>query len=256
MEWTRRTILLGRLVVVGAVVMTIAGLILVERLSQTYEDGLAVTQASAVLVSESVEPLSTLVADLGALADELSAGIELASDVLATTEVALAQVGGAASTNLAQLAEGAAGISDDLASLIEAIERIIPGDSDSLAEDLRRLADGLDPLGDQLVELGEQLIVASTQLGEADAALTALARRIDVLVDGIESLGPTFDALGVTADDIEQRAEDASTRLGLDRWLLRLLVVVGGFVVAMLGLVVERFATRMSELDVPTRPAG
>lgn len=256
MEWTRRTAVFGRIVVVGAVVMTVVGLVLVERLTRTYEDGLEVTQASAALVADAVGPSATLAADLGVLAEELAAGVDAAQDVLASTERALAQVGDAASTNLSELAAGAAGVSDDLAGLIEAIERIIPGDSDSLAEDLRRLADGLEPLSEQLVELGDELTIASAQLGEAGDSLAALTPRIDALAADIDALGPTFEALGVTADDVGTRAADATTRLGLDRWLLRLLVLVGGVVVASLGVVVERFARRLAELEPTAPPPG
>lgn len=246
----------GRIVVVGAVVMTVVGLLLVERLSRTYEDGLEVTQASAVLVADAVGPLATLSTDLGALAEELATGVGAAQDILESTERALGQVGTAASTNLSELAAGAAGVSDDLAGLVEAIERLIPGDSDSLAEDLRRLADGLEPLSEQLVELGDELQLASARLGEAGASLAVLAPRIDTLVADIEALEPTFEALGVTADDVGSRAADATTRLGFDRWLLRLLVLVGGIVVASLGLVVERFARRLADLTPPGNGAA
>ncbi len=53
----------------------------------------------------------------------------------------------------------------------------------------------------------------------------------------------------MTADDVRDRAEQASDRLDLDRWLLRLLVIFGGLVVATLGIVIERFAVRLGSLD-------
>lgn len=248
MEWTRRTVLFGRIVVVGAAVMTIAGLVLVERLSTTYEDGLLVAQDAALLVSDAVDPLSTLTADVGLLAGELAAGLDAARGVLDATQVVLTQVGTASSTNLAEMAGAAASISDRLAGLIEAIERLIPGDSESLAEDLRAFADGLEPLSEQLVDVGDQLLAAADDLDDADAALATLSVRIDAIVADIDALTPTFDALGVTADAVRMRAEDATTRLGLDLWLLRLIVVAGGAVVAVLGIVVERFARRLETI--------
>lgn len=255
MEWTRRTVLFGRLVVLGAVIMTVAGLVLVERLSTTYEDGLVVAQDAALLVSDAVDPLATLTADVGLLAGELAAGIDAARAVLDATQVVLTQVGTASNTNLAEMAGAAASITDRLAGLIEAIERLIPGDSESLAEDLRAFADGLEPLSEQLVDLGDQLVAAADDLDDADAALAALATRIDVIVADIEALTPTFEALGVTADSVRVRAEDASTRLGLDLWLLRLIVLVGGAVVAVLGIVVERFARRLETVEPSPAPS-
>ena len=246
---TERAVLFGRAIVVAAVVMTVTGLVLVERLTGTYEDGLEVTQESAVLVSAAVDPMSTLASDLGLLATELARGVEVTRDVVGATGDGLDQLGAASSTNLSETATGAARISDRLASFIETIERFIPGDADSLAEDLRTFADGLEPIAEQLADIGAQLTVTAAELEAADPTLTALAQRIDAVVADIDALGPTFRALGVTADDVRERADDATTRLGLDRWLLRLLVVVFGLVLGLLGVVVERFSGRLSVLE-------
>lgn len=252
MDWTRRTVLFGRVVVALGVVVALVSLVLVERLSRTYEDGLAVTEDSAVLIADALEPVSTLATDLGQLAAELAAGIDVTREVLGSTEEVLRDVGAAGSTNLAEMAAGAAGISDRLAGLVEAIERLIPGDSESLAEDLRVFADGLEPLSEQLIVLGGQLTAAADELAAADPALEALAGRIDAVVVSIDALGPSLESLDATARDVRDRAGEAAERLGLDRWLLRLLIVVLGAVIVIVGVVIERFATRLAELE----PAG
>ena len=64
-----RTSVLGRVIVVTAVVGTVVALALVERVGETYEGGLAVTERSAVLVADAVEPLQVLAADVAALVD-------------------------------------------------------------------------------------------------------------------------------------------------------------------------------------------
>ena len=254
MDWTRRTVLFGRLLIALGVVLTLVSLVLVERLSRTYEDGLAVTTDSAVLIADAVEPVSALATDLGELAAELAAGIEVTRDVLGSAEAVLGQVGTAASTNLAEMAAGAAGISDRLAGLVEGIERLIPGDSASLAEDLRTFADGLEPLSEQLVVLGDQLTTAADDLAAADPPLEALAGRIGALADSIDALVPSLASLDATAQDVRDRADEATTRLGLDRWLMRLLIVALGAVIVIVGVVVERFATRLAELEPAETP--
>ncbi len=252
MDWTRRMVLFGRVVVALGVVAALVSLVLVERLSSTYEDGLAVTNDSAVLVADAVEPVSTLASELGQLASELAAGIDVTRELLGLSEEVLAEVGAAASTNLAEMAAGAAGISERLAGLVEAIERLIPGDSESLAEDLRAFADGLEPLSEQLTVLGDRLTAAADELAAADPALEALAGRIDAVVVSIDALGPSLDSLDATARDVRDRADEAANRLGLDRWLLRLLIVALGSVIVIVGVVIERFATRVAGLE----PAG
>jgi uncharacterized protein YukE len=245
--WANRTILLGRLLVVGAVVMTVIALLLVERVSATYEDGLEITAESALLLSDSVVPISELSRDLAGLAATLGEGLESARGVLATTQQVLDDIGAASSTNLAETASAAADIADRLAAVIEAIERFIPGDSQSLAEELRSFADGLEPVADQLVALGDQLVLAADQLDTADASVAALVGDVNVLAADIEALTPTFDALAVTAEDLHARADAAATRLGLDKWLVRLLVIVAGAVVAVIGVTIERFAPLVTD---------
>lgn len=246
-RWVRRTIWLGRAVVACAVVATVGTLILVQRFGRTYEDGLAVTTESAELVADSIGPAQLLAADLSELADALADALDGARLVLATTGDTIDAIGEASSTNLADVADGAAGAADDLAGVLETIERFIPGNSDSVAEELRTLADGLEPVADQLRVLGGQLEAGAAQLDDADSSIERLSVSVAEVSAGIDQLAPTFDRLEVAAADLALRAEEATDRVGADLWLLRVIVVVLGLAVAFAGLAIERFARHLAE---------
>jgi methyl-accepting chemotaxis protein len=246
-RWTHRSIWLGRGIVVCAVVATLVTLVLVERFATTYQDGLDVTTESAELVAESVEPAQILAADLSELADSLVAGIDETRAVVATTGDTLGALGDASTTNLADTADGAAGVADDLAGVLETIERFIPGDTDSVAEELRTLADGLEPVADQLRELGGRLQSGSDQLTDADATLERLSVSVAEVARGLDRLGPTFAELEATSADLAERAQDASDRVDVDLWLLRLVVIVLGVALACAGLAIERFARHLAQ---------
>lgn len=83
--------------------------------------------------------------------------VDRAGDVVRETTDVTADLATALQTNLAGGVDGTAGVADDLARFVEVVERFIPGNRDSLAEDLRRVADGLAPLPNQLRVLGQRL---------------------------------------------------------------------------------------------------
>jgi methyl-accepting chemotaxis protein len=242
-RWTARITLLGRVIVVCAIVGTIAALVLVERMQQTFEGALTVTEQSADLVADAVEPVRALAEDLAALAVTVAEGLDATEDLLATSQAVLDDVGLAAATNLAEITDAAADVADRLARQLERIERLIPGDSQSVAEELRALSDGLQPVADQLRTLGEQLQTAADELDGAITAVVDLAARVEAIADHIDELGPTLDALSATATDLQDRAATASDRLGLDMWLMRVLVLVAGVGFAAFGLLTQRLAT-------------
>ena len=105
----------GRVVVATAIAATVVALVVVQRLSVTYRDGLAVTEASAVLVSDSVDPIRTLADDLAELAVTLVASLELAQSLVQSSEATLADLGAASSTNRSDTAT-AANTADRLAA--------------------------------------------------------------------------------------------------------------------------------------------
>ncbi len=226
---------------VTAIAAATVALFLVQRFSVTYRDGLAVTEASAVLVADSIEPISTLSEDLAALALTLVESLALAQSLVETTETTLADLGAASMTNLSDTATAAADIADRLAVTLETIERFIPGDRESIGEDLREFADGLEPVSEQLRGIGEQLTTVSNELGAGQATLADLGAQLETLATDISALGPTFDALGATAEDLRMRTEAASDRVGVDLWLGRILIVALGLVFSAIGLMADRF---------------
>ena len=81
-----------------------------------------------------------------ALAEATAEGLDQTELIVELASESVADVGTAMGSNLADGVEGTASIADGMAELIETIERFIPGDSESLAEDLRALSDGLEPV--------------------------------------------------------------------------------------------------------------
>jgi hypothetical protein len=231
---------------VSAVVATVVLLVLVQRLGATYRDGLIVTEESAALVAEAVGPVQALSQDLAGLAVAVVEGLELAQSQVAATQEIVNVVGVASQTNLAETAEAAADVADRLAGVLEQVERLIPGNRQSVAEELRSFADGLEPVAEQLRELGGVLVGAASDLDDTQAALAVLAGELEVVAADIVELEPSFEALDATATDLQARATAASDRIGLDRWLIRILIVTGGALFVVIGVISQRFARALA----------
>ncbi len=167
----------SRLLVIGLVAVAAfvaVGLVLVQRVGKTYEDGLEVAADSAALAVDAAEPLASMTDNLIDFARVAETGIEEARSIVASAQVSIAQLGESAATDLAEMAEGLASVADDIAGVIETIERFIPGDPQSAAEDLRQIADGLEPVPDDLRTLGAQLQETATELEAVDPTLAEL----------------------------------------------------------------------------------
>lgn len=143
----------------------------------------------------------------------------MAQSLVESAETTLADLGAASTTNLADTATATADISDRLAATLETIERFIPGDRESI---------------------GEQLTAVSSDLGTGQATLTELAAQLSATATAIEGLEPTFDSLGATAEDLQVRADAATDRMGFDLWLGRVLIVALGAVFAAIGVIADR----------------
>jgi methyl-accepting chemotaxis protein len=138
--------------------------------------------------------------------------------------------------------EGVATVADRLASFIEAVERFIPGDTESLAEDLRRIADGLEPAPDQLRTLGDQLAAAAGDVAATSEALDEIRSGLDEIDAGIEEAGEALDDLPALLAEVEAEAVRTRDRVASDMWLLRLLVVLGGLTIAGLAFSLDRLS--------------
>lgn len=234
-----------------AVVGTVLGLVLVQRLGVTYTAGLEVARDSAAVAATGTADVKALADNMVALTDSAVTALEQAREVVDSASVSTDAVGTALKTNIADGIEGTANIANGLASFIETIERFIPGNSRSLAEDLRQLSDGLEPVPDQLRALGDQLITTATQLEASSLNLDALAAKLDVLSATIDDAAQSLTEVDALARDIAQRADEALDRSKTDLLVLRLLVVVLG-----VGVMVACLAARRAVGALAVRQAA
>jgi chromosome segregation ATPase len=144
---------------------------------------------------------------------------------LASTQESLEQLGGAAGTELAGTTEGVASLSARVAGVFESIERLIPGNRQSAAEDLRRISDGLAPVPGELRQLGAQLETTAADLEAADSTMVELEESVGRLADDLEKLAPTVQDLAAGADRLVERVDDAQGRVSVDLWLARIAII-------------------------------
>jgi methyl-accepting chemotaxis protein len=229
-RWPRQRLLVVGLVAVAVVV--VLGLVLVQRIGTTYRDGLDVAAESAALAAEGAAPIVAITDELVDFATVAEQGIDDTRQLLATAQVSLDQLGVAAQEDLAVTTAGLAGLADRVADVIESIERFIPGDRASAAEDLRVIADGLEPVPGELQALGTQLQTTATELDALDPTLADVASTVRELGDALGELAPSVDELATTAQRLEARVGDARDRVGVDLWIARLVVVLVGAVLA------------------------
>ena len=214
---------------------------------QTYEGGLAVTERSAELVADAVEPLQVLAQDVAALVATVVDELDGVQDLLATSQAILDDVGVAAATNIADITEAAADVADRLARQLELIERFIPGDTQSVAEELRALADGLQPVADQLRTLGVQLQTScrSARRHRGPRSLTSPCRPKPSPPTSPRSDQPSMPSVRRPATFVTA-PRSASDRVDLDMWLVRILVIITGVGIAVFGLITHRFAAALA----------
>lgn len=215
-------------VAVLALAGTVLGLVFVSRMATTYRDGLAVARQGADVGALGATSASELARTVSGLVDNAAVTLGQAADLVAIAGTSADQVSEAMGTNLATAVDGTADIADELASVIEAIEWAIPGDRDSLAEDLRDLADGLEPLPEQLRSLGDQLATAGDDLDAAGPVVDDAVAQLGALATQIDAARTTLAEVQQLANDVAARAAAAEDRSDGDIWLLRVLVVVLG----------------------------
>ena len=238
-------------VAVLAIVATVVALLLIQRIGTTYRDGLEATRDGAGVAVVSASSASQLADDVSALTDAAVTALEQTERLIGLASRSTADVGTALGTNLALGVEGTANIADGMAGFIEAIERLIPGDTRSLAEDLRALADGLDPVPEQLRALGEQLMTTSDELDSSIASLQAVAAQLSTVGASIDEAQAALAQVDTLATDVAVRAEGALDRSDSDMWLLRMLVTLIGVGVAAACAAAKRAITL-----VVNRPAA
>ena len=207
---------------------TVLGLLLVQRVGTTYRDGLEVTADGADVAALGATSAEALAADIVLLADAAGRSLDEAREFVLVAATTSGELGQAFATNIADGITGTSSIADDLASVIEAIERFIPGNRDSLAEDLRKLSDGLAPVPDQLRGLGEQLQASAVSLEAAAVALEGFVTQLAQVEEGIDDARQVLMEVEALSADVAERAQRSLDRSGTDLWLVRLLVLVLG----------------------------
>ncbi|MGD9702413.1 MAG: hypothetical protein AB7Q42_09250 [Acidimicrobiia bacterium] len=234
------TLTILRVVMTAAVVLTIVGLVIVQRIGASYRDALEVAEDAAAVAATATDPATGLTSDLGALTRSLSDTLGEVRSLAETASSSTGQLGEAARTNLADSVEGTAQIADRVADVIEGIERFIPGNTESLAEELRTVSDGLEPVPVQLRSLGDELVAGSDDLRASLVTLDVLSDRIDVIADGIDETTAAIADLPAVARALEVSASEAHDRVTIDLWLFRIAIVLAGAVVFLLALALHR----------------
>jgi hypothetical protein len=242
----------SRLVTIGLIAVAacvVVGLVLVQRVGTTYRDGLDVAADSAAVAVDAAEPLASMTDNLVAFARAAETGIGDAREIVASAQVSIDQLGESAQTDLAETAEGLASMADGVAGVLESIERFIPGNRQSAAENLRQIADGLEPVPEDLRTLGAQLHETAAELEAADPTLEELGTTVAALGDDLVALSPTIGELSATATALADRVDDARDRIALDMWLARLVVVLLGVVLAVALILLDRSRSRADGVE-------
>jgi hypothetical protein len=236
----------------------VLGLLLVQRVGTTYRDGLEVTADGAAVAALGATSAEALAQDIVLLADAAGRSIDEAREFVLIASTTSNDLGDAFATNIADGVTGTSSIADDLASFIEAIERFIPGNRDSLAEDLRKLSDGLDPVPEQLRALGEQLQTSAVSLEAAAVSLDGFVTQLEQVEAGIDEARLVLVEVEALSGEVAERAQRSLDRSDTDLWLVRLLVVVLGIGFAGASIAAHRavglFAADAARAAV--RPAG
>lgn len=239
-----------------AVVGTILALMLTQRLGTTYRDGLEITGDGAQVAALGATSAEDLATDLLGLVDSSRTSLAEARDLVLVASDVTDDLGTALGTNVADGVAGTSSIADSMAGFIEAIERFIPGDSDSLAEDLRKLSDGLEPVPDQLRSLASQLADSSIELEVAAASLDSITDTLAQLAVSIREAQGALAEVETLALDVSARATAALDRSDTDLWLVRLLVLVLGMGVAGAAIAGSRAVGLLAARGTPGAGGG
>lgn len=225
-----RRIRLARFALIVLIVIAIIGaglgLVLVDRMGQTYEDALVTASDGAAIAASMATEAAPVVGDLAELGEQVQVLLGEVDELLVLGAGVTEDLGVAATTNLAVAVEGIASIADRVAGVVETFESFIPGNRESAAEDLRAIADGLEPIPAQLRQLGDELEVAAAQIESTRVSIEPIADQIEALSAQIAATEADIDDIAQLATDVQQRADDALDRLNTDLWLWRALVII------------------------------
>jgi methyl-accepting chemotaxis protein len=226
---------LPTVVIVAGVLSMLIGLVVVDQLGDRTRNIIDITVDGAEVVEAAADPIAGLPADVAALAEGVATSLAAVRDVADTAGVTAGALGEALGTNVASIATSTASVADRVADVIETIERFVPGDVESLGEELRQVSDNLEPVAGQLGELAVQLESGVGDIESAAETIEALEARLSVVAGQLAAASEAVQDLPSIAADIRFEAEDAREDLAGTLWLFRLLVVVTGAAVVAIG---------------------
>jgi ABC-type transporter Mla subunit MlaD len=149
-------------------------------------------------------------------------------------------VGTALSTNVADAVTGTASIANRLARFVEVVERFIPGNTDSLAEDLREFADGIEPVPDQLRTLGAELATTSDEIEAASASLGPVSDQLTSTASDLAAATTDIEQAASVANEIAARAQAQLDASNSTFTLAKVLLFVLALVIALTCVAGER----------------
>ena len=230
------TIAVAVLALVGAVL----GAVLLGRVGDTYSSVLEITRDSAKVAADGTKSAEALADGVSQLAISASATLTETNKVIDGAVVSLHGVATALGTNIADAVSGAVTAVSRVAKWVAVVEKFIPGNKPSLAEDLKTFSDGLKPIPDQLKALGVQLDSTADQLTETGKTLAPIADQLVTTAGQIEAAKTDIANAGKVSSDIAVRAQSLLESSHSTIVLSQILVVVLGLVVALAAIAGER----------------
>lgn len=248
------------LILAAAAIGMILGLIVVQQLGARSRNALVIAEDAALLVESLAGPIAGLPRDIGQVADGVAATLIAVRDVAGTASTTTGSLADALDTNVATTAVATAAVADRVADVIESIERFVPGDVESLAEELRAASDGLEPVPDQLASIAAELRAGAADLDATLPQIEALEAQLGRVIDRLDDASLAVQNLPALAADVRLEAADARTELDGTLWLLRALVVLTGLAVGAIGwclrLLIDAVVPRRAAEPARRRFAG
>lgn len=264
--WFVPSRLRGLLVVAGIVALVaslgglVLGLVLVDSVSDEFEESLGLTESALSALGETLVVIESV-------ADEVDGGlVAAAASIDAASEGA-----GEVSESLGELADFLDG---DLQDNLEAVRRSMPAAvqaAGAIDDTLRALSllgvnyDPDEPFDTSLMAMQDALSTLPEQLSDQAAAIrglvplssrfaddaAALSGSLTSLGDGLDNTRQLIESYRGTMEQAQGVVDQTGSGLGTQVWLLRLLVVVAGLAGIALSIGMILLSRLVPEMAVP-----